>query len=287
MRNYPGLFEQANFFSWSLFYTFHGLEENPFNKRDLEKLKLLDDCLKDYCDNSDALTKADLELLDRIEQMLLKEWSPKYGTYNHLCDLRIMAVCEVYMKLSDDLEHKQFYIKYAADYAKRFESKVDPLASVESQTRIPLILLNRAVELLDMLPEENRSAMEKYRADIRSGIEKLEHFDLVVAARRKEYEEDVRKLMDGKEVHEGNEVIKRYISGSAWGRMQWIRYFYTECTDPKVIEKNCEELFGGYNEDDAEGYIGAYTLLKRVPISTVVYWAGFNYSFEQMEANYD
>ena len=108
-----------------------------------------------------------------------------------------------------------------------------------------------------------------------------------MAAPRKKREKEVTELLAGTEVHEGNDVIKRYICGEATGRTSWIRYFYTECTDEKVIEKNCEELFGGYNEDDAEGYVGAYTLLHRESEYSVYYRAGFNYSYKQVEANYD
>ena len=104
---------------------------------------------------------------------------------------------------------------------------------------------------------------------------------------RGKHKKEVEEFLSGREIHQGNDIIKRYICGNATGRTQWIRFFYTDCTDRKVIVKNCEMLFGGYNEDDAEGYVGAYTLLRRVSRYAVEYWAGFNYSFEQMEANYD
>lgn len=93
--------------------------------------------------------------------------------------------------------------------------------------------------------------------------------------------------MKGKEVHEGNEVIKRYVRGDAHGRCSWIYYFYTECTNIQEIRKNCKKLFGGHRDTDAEGYVGAYTLLQELSKYSVEYWAGFNYSYEQMEANYD
>lgn len=105
--------------------------------------------------------------------------------------------------------------------------------------------------------------------------------------KKKDKEKAVEEFLSGKEVKTGNDIIKRYICGDTKGRCEWIRYFYTECKDLKVIKQNCKELFGGRNDDNAEGYVGAYTLLQETSRSSVPFWAGFNYSFEQMEANYD
>lgn len=289
MKNYPEIFEQRQF-SWSLFSTFYGLRKNPYDKYHLATLELLDECISEYRKNSDMLTKADLELLDKIRQMLNVGVSSKYSSQRHLYDQRMMELCEVYMKISSAHLHKRRYINCAADYARIMEENIDPLASIESQTILPLKQLNRAIELIDTLtslPERMKPGMNKRRADILAGIEKLNHFDQVIEARRKNaYGENINKLMNGREVYEGNEVIKRYICGPVSGRTEWIRYFYTECTDEKVIEENCQQLFGGYNEK-AEGYVGAYTLLQRLESYETAYWAGFNYSYEQMEANYD
>jgi len=90
------------------------------------------------------------------------------------------------------------------------------------------------------------------------------------------------------EEQEGNDIIQRFRHGpTEGGRQQWIVYFHTDCTDERIIEEACLKLFGGRNEDDAVGYVGAYTLLKKLEKYQMAYRAGYNYSFEQMEANYD
>ncbi|MBQ6955577.1 MAG: hypothetical protein IJP80_03070 [Bacteroidales bacterium] len=104
--------------------------------------------------------------------------------------------------------------------------------------------------------------------------------------KKKDKQKAVEAFLAGKEVKTGNDIIKRYVAGETKGRCEWIRYFYSDCKDQSVIRKNCKELFGGRN-DDAVGYVGAYTLLRELSRSSVAFWAGFNYSFEQMEANYD
>ena len=105
--------------------------------------------------------------------------------------------------------------------------------------------------------------------------------------KRQKEEEAVKAFLKSREVKEGNDIIKRYVAGDASGRTKWIWYFYTECTDKKVIRENCKKLFGGRDEDDAVGYVGAYTMLRELSKYSSQYKAGFNYSFEQMEANYD
>ena len=102
----------------------------------------------------------------------------------------------------------------------------------------------------------------------------------------KKSKQEVKDFMSNKEVSAGNDVIKRYIRGDATGRTAWIYYFYTECTDERVIRDNCQKLFGGRKER-AVGYVGAYTHLEKIPVYSIIYRAGFNYSYEQMEANYD
>lgn len=286
MPNYPQLFEQADFFSWSLFYTFYNLSQNPFDKQALAKLQLLDDCLRDYNANYSSLGDADIELLVKIEGLLSQGWDPKHSLYNELYDIRIMELCKVNIKLSDSKKYKQLYVKHAADYSMYIDKEVDVLQSAEQQTRKPLELLSAALQYIACLPENK--ALEERKEQILTGIDKLKHFDTVVEAKRKEYEEKVKNFLKNREVHEGNEIIKRYVAGNpGGGRCEWIRYFYTECEDVREIEKQCEELFGGYNEDDAEGYVGAYTHLERLSKHSIAYMAGFNYSFEQMEANYD
>jgi len=111
--------------------------------------------------------------------------------------------------------------------------------------------------------------------------------ELGIEKRDRHYKKEVKEFMRGREVHQGNDVIKRYVRGDGDVRCVWIYFFYTDCTDKEVIEKNCKELFGGHNEGHAEGYIGAYTILQELSKYSVEYNAGFNYSFEQMSANYD
>ena len=286
MKNYPKQFEQEKFFASSIFHTFYGLEHDLYSTEHQHKLDLLDSCLKDYYQSADKLSLADKELLEEIKMMLLMEWSPKYKSYNDLYDIRIMEVCKIYLKMMDNVDDKILYIKHAAEYAQLLEDKVDPLADPATM-RYPAALLRHGLELFETLPESKRAKQEKNRNDIQQGIEKLEHFDKLMETLRKRHKEEVSQFMRGREVQKGDDVIKWYVEGDASGRMEWIRYFYTECTDRRVIEKHCEKLFGGYNEDDAEGYVGAYTLLQVVSKYSAAYWAGFNYSFEQMSANYD
>lgn len=90
------------------------------------------------------------------------------------------------------------------------------------------------------------------------------------------------------EEKEGNDIIQRFRHGpTEHSRQEWIVYFYTACTDETIIEEECLKLFGGRNEEDAVGYVGAYTLLTKLEKYKLAYRAGYNYSFEQMRANYD
>lgn len=288
MRNYPELFEKNDFFSKSLFYVLKDFEEADSREDAVETVKLLEDCLKDYYTNSYSLSESDLELLDKIEHTLLTAWMPDfYFSNNHQYDQWIMDLCEVYIRLSDDTKHKLLYIKHAADFVRYFEDCIDPLSDIESQKQRQLSLMTRALELIDALMAEKNTRLKGKRSKIEQCIKKFDDFDRIVAQKLKEREKNINEFMKGREVHEGNDIIKRYIYGDAKGRTEWIVYFYTDCTDKVVIRQNCKKLFGGYDEEDAYGYVGAYTRLDCVSPVSIPYQAGFNYSFEQHEANYD
>ena len=104
---------------------------------------------------------------------------------------------------------------------------------------------------------------------------------------RGKHKKEVEEFLSGREIHQGNDIIKHYVRGDGDVRCAWIYYFYTDCTDKEVIRESCKHLCGGHNERNAKGYVGAYTLLQELSEYSVEYWAGFNYSFEQMSANYD
>lgn len=282
-------------------YCFTSEYSYSYGCRNMWRLTALDEALKDYLDLKGKYKPSNGEIKFLMDvSICLDSQYDKISTSILLCDSvrRVLDLCRAILAYSDDLATKQRYlhncdrlawaVKVETEYGgKTVDKRHDFIYDVTKDPKAVFDYLKYAESMFDLATEYQRAKINECLSKIAENpteyLEQQKELDRL--ADQKQAEEF---LANCSEEREGNEVIQRFRYGpTRGGRQLWIIYFYTDCTDERIIEKKCLELFGGENETDAEGYVGAYTSLEKLKEYESAYKAGYNYSFEQMEANYD